>query len=385
MEINCKNCGISFKTSPAQVSRDNREMCSMDCRKEYTRKNTKVKIYKKFDGRIEFINDLPIDEKLKFIAKCNIHGEFETTISYLRINKYGCQVCAGNKQLIVNDNGKECTKCKEILPLDKFFKVKRKHGFGINHECIECKRKRQRGRIGQNKHKKYGAKYMKLAKLKSQIKHGKMFEHNGKYFTIGLKTDLHRNFCRFCKKSWLNKKPLIYCSKECTKMGSLASRGLKFFLKKINGIKRNYTEKNCIDCNTIFESPGKRCKQCSDLYKKVNEKISKDKAKAKRRARMDIKAERINSYAIFKKDNWTCRMCSTKVQKVNIYADDAAELDHIIPISRGGTHTIDNVQTLCRKCNQFKSDKMPDEVDLINYINNLKNKEIRGHALNLPT
>lgn len=168
-------------------------------------------------------------------------------------------------------------------------------------------------------------------------------------------------------------------------MGSLASRGLKFFLKKINGIKRNYTEKNCIDCNTIFESPGKRCKQCSDLYKKVNEKISKDKAKAKRRARMDIKAERINSYAIFKKDNWTCRMCSTKVQKVNIYADDAAELDHIIPISRGGTHSIDNVQTLCRKCNQFKSDKMPDELELINYINKLKNKEIRGHALNLPT
>ena len=93
---------------------------------------------------------------------------------------------------------------------------------------------------------------------------------------------------------------------------------------------------------------------------------------------MDIKAESINSYAVFKKDNWTCRMCSTKVQKVNIYANDAAELDHIIPISKGGTHTLDNVQTLCRQCNQFKSDKMPDDLDLINYIKRLKNKEIRG-------
>lgn len=385
MEINCKNCGIAFKTSPANISRDNREMCSMKCRKDYTHKIRKISFYKKFDGKIEFINDLPFDEKLKFVAKCAIHGEFETTIMYLRRNKYGCQICGGAKQLIINDSEKQCTKCKEVLSLDKFLKYKRRNKHAISHECIECKRKRQRGKTGQKQRIKYGAEYMKNAWFKSQVKNGKMFEHNGKYFSIGIKTDLHRNFCRFCTKSWLDKKPMIYCSTDCANMGDLASRRLKFFLRRINGIKSNYTEKNCINCNALFKSPGKRCKQCSDLNKKLNEKIANDKTKARRRARMEIKADRINAYSIFKKDEWTCRICNKNVQKVNIYANDAAELDHIIPISKGGTHTLDNVQTLCRECNQFKSDKMPDDLELINYIKNLKVNKIRGHALNLPT
>lgn len=34
------------------------------------------------------------------------------------------------------------------------------------------------------------------------------------------------------------------------------------------------------------------------------------------------------------------------------------ELDHIVPISKGGSHSIGNVMPLCRACNRSKSDKL---------------------------
>lgn len=35
-------------------------------------------------------------------------------------------------------------------------------------------------------------------------------------------------------------------------------------------------------------------------------------------------------------------------------------IDHVVPLSKGGTHTIDNVQPLCGKCNSIKHDKTID-------------------------
>jgi 5-methylcytosine-specific restriction endonuclease McrA len=34
------------------------------------------------------------------------------------------------------------------------------------------------------------------------------------------------------------------------------------------------------------------------------------------------------------------------------------EIDHIIPIARGGRHSIGNLMSLCRSCNRSKSDKL---------------------------
>lgn len=39
----------------------------------------------------------------------------------------------------------------------------------------------------------------------------------------------------------------------------------------------------------------------------------------------------------------------------------AAEVDHHVPVSRGGTHNIDNLRVLCKICNGLKGSKHPDE------------------------
>jgi 5-methylcytosine-specific restriction endonuclease McrA len=36
-------------------------------------------------------------------------------------------------------------------------------------------------------------------------------------------------------------------------------------------------------------------------------------------------------------------------------------IDHIIPLSRGGTNTKDNIQAICVQCNSSKGNKLPEE------------------------
>lgn len=40
-------------------------------------------------------------------------------------------------------------------------------------------------------------------------------------------------------------------------------------------------------------------------------------------------------------------------------SDKNLEVDHIFPISKGGGSDRENLQTLCRRCNRFKSNKTP--------------------------
>ena len=56
---------------------------------------------------------------------------------------------------------------------------------------------------------------------------------------------------------------------------------------------------------------------------------------------------------IFERDQ-CCQHCETM---------DDLTIDHIIPLSKGGLNDDDNLQVLCRKCNNKKGDKGPDMKD----------------------
>lgn len=57
-------------------------------------------------------------------------------------------------------------------------------------------------------------------------------------------------------------------------------------------------------------------------------------------------------FEVFKRDNYTCKECNKSKKTHNI----ALEIDHIMPVSKGGTDEINNLQTLCYNCNRNKSD-----------------------------
>lgn len=63
-------------------------------------------------------------------------------------------------------------------------------------------------------------------------------------------------------------------------------------------------------------------------------------------------------FQILRRDNFTCQICGKQ-------AKDGVELevDHIVPISKGGKTVPDNLQTLCRRCNRGKRDSMMYDTD----------------------
>jgi HNH endonuclease len=66
---------------------------------------------------------------------------------------------------------------------------------------------------------------------------------------------------------------------------------------------------------------------------------------------------------VFERDNWTCYLCSLPVlQGVSAFDPNSATVDHVIPLSRGGEHSVRNARTAHLRCNSAKQDRTLDSV-----------------------
>jgi len=54
---------------------------------------------------------------------------------------------------------------------------------------------------------------------------------------------------------------------------------------------------------------------------------------------------------LFKRDSWMCLCCGSSKR---------LQVDHIVPVAKGGENRLSNLQTLCRSCNARKSDSFID-------------------------
>jgi 5-methylcytosine-specific restriction endonuclease McrA len=135
------------------------------------------------------------------------------------------------------------------------------------------------------------------------------------------------------------------CSKACWSVRhSQLLKGKKYRLARV--------VKHCRICHRSFVVTRRATVECPRCRKPKYLKSSYRRAK-----HFGVKRDRSISLAkVGTRDRWQCQLCGCRtLPKQRSTHDRYPNVDHIVPLSRGGTHTWDNVQLTCRSCNQRKA------------------------------
>lgn len=73
-----------------------------------------------------------------------------------------------------------------------------------------------------------------------------------------------------------------------------------------------------------------------------------------------VKFSRINVYS---RDRFQCQYCGVGPGSGEVRMGDLT-FDHVVPRSRGGKTTWDNIVTCCQPCNRTKADRLPREAGM---------------------
>ncbi len=275
--------------------------------------------------------------------------------SFKRVKKYCSEECSKSAQ-----------KKKRIS--------KNKEQFG-ERNCEYCGERfvpyRESGRFCKEEctlaYGRYITQGWKPAEDKKCLICGKMFKTESKYRLtyqeycspecaevsrhVGKTCEIYYVKCKACGKEFISNRKRKYCQeKECQD-----KRWLVYYKNSKKHLKKNKSGL-CKECGKPYvnEYGEKRKGFCSD---ECSSRHGGRIVKMVRRARVNGReSERINPFEVFIKAGWKCQQCGVETPRKlrGTHSDRAPELDHVIPIACGGTHTKDNVQLLCRKCNQDK-------------------------------
>jgi len=287
--------------------------------------------------------------KIKFCRKCQKETEFyenggcrKCTREYQK--KYYLEHYAPPRPLPLPDGYKKCGRCKEIKQLNRFYRDKSESD-GYHHHCKECSDEIKRIRLGRAKTnikmspKGYRkCRVCKLSKPLSEYESRKAANCRGcnevrRQYLEDMRTtakERHRAY----DKEW-KKNPDYQAQQRNYRIGYNQRPEVKAKNHQYNLAYRNHPENQ------------EKARAKTIEWRKRNVDKTRYQAQVKR-------TRKLNAEGTYTFEQWrmllsffdACPRCG----KQNILT-----VDHIIPLSKGGTNYLDNLQPLCRSCNSSKN------------------------------
>lgn len=91
--------------------------------------------------------------------------------------------------------------------------------------------------------------------------------------------------------------------------------------------------------------------------------------------------DRVSRDEVGDRDRWVCQACHISTNRdADPLAPDAPTIDHVLPLSKGGQHTMSNLQLLCYSCNSSKQDRTADALTRTAAVSATSHGRERSHA-----
>lgn len=149
--------------------------------------------------------------------------------------------------------------------------------------------------------------------------------------------------CLFCQNKFIPKarRKTFYCSRKC----KVIHKNEKQKIKRIN-LKK---EKLCLHCAKIIT----RNRRSDAIFCSEKCNMAAHGLQRSLRNRANEQGKRgFLRLQICERDKWICQICNKKVDKNVEYPNlKVASLDHIIPVSKGGSSDISNLRLTHYICN----------------------------------
>lgn len=149
--------------------------------------------------------------------------------------------------------------------------------------------------------------------------------------------------------------------KQCDKIYS------KQWISKNPEKRKNILKRYKINHPDKVKASAKKWQQSHPEYSKASvyryrikypEKLSMANKKLKAKRKGALGSHTLNQWEELKKRySYCCAICGRQEPFTDLWYPKLTE-DHIIPISKGGSNYIENIQPLCIKCNNKKSNKI---------------------------
>ena len=91
-------------------------------------------------------------------------------------------------------------------------------------------------------------------------------------------------------------------------------------------------------------------------YRKQNPDVLRQHRDKRRALEMESSSGYVDYGAVRERDAMLCHLCGYKVEEAELH------FDHVIPLSRGGEHSMDNIKVSHAKCNLRKGSRLMEEL-----------------------